>query len=82
MIQVQLNLPKLTNKGKSNKRYLNQLEVETCKKFGGLTTYSGNGKWFNNFYSTKYMSSYYNINQSKLKRQLSRGRRIHYKQHN
>ena len=35
--------------------------------------------WFNNFYSTKYMSSYYNINQSKLKRQLSRGRRIHYK---
>ena len=36
--------------------------------------------WFNNFYSTKYMSSYYNINQSKLKRQLSRGRRIHYKQ--
>jgi len=48
MIQVQLNLPKLTNKGKSNKRYLNQLEVETCKKFGGLTTYSGNGKWFNN----------------------------------
>ena len=43
MIQVQLNLPKLTNKGKSNKRYLNQLEVETCQKFGGLTTYIGNG---------------------------------------
>ena len=38
--------------------------------------------WFNNFYSTKYMSSYYNINQSKLKKQISRGRRIHYKQHN
>ena len=37
--------------------------------------------WFNNFYSTKYMSSYYNINQSKLKRQISRGRNIHYKKH-
>ena len=48
MIQVQLNLPKLTNKGKSNKRYLNQLEVEACKNFGGLTTYSGSGKWYNN----------------------------------
>ena len=48
MIQVQLNLPKLTNKGKSNRRYLNQLEVEACKNFGGLTTYSGNGKWYNN----------------------------------
>ena len=40
MIQVQLNLPKLTNKGKSNKRYLNQLEVEACKNFGGLTTFN------------------------------------------
>ena len=48
MIQVQLNLPKLTNKGKSNRRYLNQLEVEACKNFGGLTTYNGNGKWYNN----------------------------------
>jgi len=48
MIQVQLNLPKLTNKGKSNRRYLNQLEVEACKNFGGLTTYSGSGKWYNN----------------------------------
>ena len=38
--------------------------------------------WYNNFYSTKYMSIYYNINQSKLKRQISRGRRIHYKKHN
>ena len=38
--------------------------------------------WFNNFYSTKYMSSYYNINQSKLKRQISRGRRIHYNNNN
>ena len=38
--------------------------------------------WFNNFYSTKYMSSYYNINHSKLKRQINRGRRVHYKQHN
>jgi len=28
------------------------------------------------------MSIYYNINQSKLKRQISRGRRIHYKKHN
>ena len=48
MIQAQLNLPKFDNKGKSNKRYLNQLEVETCKKFGGLTTYTGKGKWLNN----------------------------------
>ena len=48
MIQAQLNLPKFDNKGKSTRRALNQLEVETCKKFGGLTTYSGNGKWFNN----------------------------------
>ena len=48
MIQVQLNLPKLTNKGKSNRRYIIQLEVEACKNFGGLTTYSGNGKWYNN----------------------------------
>ncbi len=48
MIQVQLNLPKFTNKGKSTKKTLNQLEVETCKKFGGLTTYTGKGKWLNN----------------------------------
>ena len=48
MIQVQLNLPKFTNKGKSTRKTLNQLEVETCKKFGGLTTYTGKGKWLNN----------------------------------
>ena len=48
MIQAQLNLPKFDNKGKSTRRALNQLEVETCKKFGGLTTYTGKGKWLNN----------------------------------
>ena len=47
MIQAQLNLPKFDNKGKSTRRALNQLEVETCKKFGGLTTYTGKGKWLN-----------------------------------
>ena len=47
MIQVQLNLPKLTNKGKSNRRYINQLEVEACKKLGGITTSDGRGKWLN-----------------------------------
>ena len=47
-IQVQLNLPELDNKGKSNRRYLNQLEVEASKKFGGLTSYKGQGKWLNN----------------------------------
>ena len=39
MILAQLNLPTTTNSGKSTKKYLNQLEVETCKKFGGLTKY-------------------------------------------
>ena len=48
MIQAQLNLPRFTNKGKSTRKTLNQLEVETCKKFGGLTTYTGKGKWLNN----------------------------------
>ena len=47
-IQVQLNLPELNNDGKSNRRYLNQLEVEASKKFGGLTSYKGQGKWLNN----------------------------------
>ena len=47
MIQAQLNLPKFDNKGKSTRRALNQLEVETCKKFGGLTPYTGKGKWLN-----------------------------------
>ena len=45
MIQVQLNLPELDNQGKSNRRYLNQLEVEASKKFGGLTSFKGQGKW-------------------------------------
>ena len=48
MIQVQLNLPELDNKGNSNRRYLNQLEVEASKKFGGLTSFKGQGKWLNN----------------------------------
>ena len=48
MIQAQLNLPRFTNKGKSTRKTLNQLEVETCKKFGGLTTYTGKGKWLDN----------------------------------
>tara|TARA_R100001224_G_scaffold95523_2_gene65133 strand:- start:1678 stop:1980 length:303 start_codon:yes stop_codon:yes gene_type:complete len=47
MIQVQLNLPELDNQGKSNRRYLNQLEVEASKKFGGLTSFKGQGKWLN-----------------------------------
>ncbi len=43
-IQVQLNLPELNNDGKSNRRYLNQLEVEaSSKKFGSLTSYKGQG---------------------------------------
>lgn len=45
MILAQLNLPTTTNSGKSTKKYLNQLEVETCKKFGGCTTFNGMGKW-------------------------------------
>ena len=45
MILAQLNLPTTTNSGKSTKKYLNQLEVETCNKFGGCTTFNGMGKW-------------------------------------
>ena len=41
MIQVQLNLPELNNQGKSNRKYLNQLEVEASEKFGGLTSIKG-----------------------------------------
>ena len=47
MILAQLNLPTTTNSGKSTKKYLNQLEVETCNKFGGCTTFNGMGKWVN-----------------------------------
>ena len=45
MILAQLNLPTTTNSGKSTKRQLNQLEVETCEKFGGVTAFNGVGKW-------------------------------------
>jgi len=45
MIQVQLNLPTTTNNGKSTKKQLNQLEIETCEKFGGVTAFNGVGKW-------------------------------------
>ena len=45
MIQVQLNLPTTTNSGKSTKKQLNQLEIETCEKFGGVTAFNGVGKW-------------------------------------
>ncbi len=45
MILAQLNLPTTTNSGKSTKRQLNQLEVETCNKFGGCTTFNWMGKW-------------------------------------
>ena len=45
MILAQLNLPTTTNSGKSTRRQLNQLEVETCNKFGGCTTINGMGKW-------------------------------------
>tara|TARA_E500000318_G_scaffold17329_1_gene17622 strand:- start:2782 stop:3084 length:303 start_codon:yes stop_codon:yes gene_type:complete len=45
MILAQLNLPTTTNSGKSTRRQLNQLEVETCNKFGGCTTFNGMGKW-------------------------------------
>ena len=45
MIQVQLNLPTKTNSGKSTKKQLNQLEIETCEKFGGVTAFNGVGKW-------------------------------------
>ena len=44
MIQVQLNLPELDNQGKSNRRYLNQLEVEASKKFGWLTSFKWSGQ--------------------------------------
>ena len=40
MIQAQLNLPRFDNKGKSTRKALNQLEVEICKKFGGLSTFN------------------------------------------
>ena len=39
MIQVQLNLPTTTNSGKSTKKILDKLEIETCKKFGGMTVF-------------------------------------------
>tara|TARA_R110002049_G_scaffold232740_1_gene405307 strand:+ start:433 stop:735 length:303 start_codon:yes stop_codon:yes gene_type:complete len=45
MIQVQLNLPTTTNSGKSTKKILDKLEIETCQKFGGVTTFNGVGKW-------------------------------------
>ena len=45
MIPVQLNLPTTTNSGKSTKKQLNQLEIETCEKFGGVTAFNGVGKW-------------------------------------
>ena len=47
MILAQLNLPTTTNSGKSTRRQLNQLEVEASKKFGGLTSFKGQGKWLN-----------------------------------
>ena len=65
MIQAQLNLPRFTNKGKSTRKTLNQLEVETCKKFGGLTTYTGKGKWLNN---NKLYNDNLNIYQIYIKR--------------
>ena len=39
MIQVQLNLPTTTNSGKSTKKILDKLEIETCEKFGGMTVF-------------------------------------------
>ena len=45
MIQVQLNLPTTTNSGKSTKKQLNQLEIETCEKFGGVRLLMAWGKW-------------------------------------
>jgi len=39
MIQVQLNLPTTTNNGKSTKKILDKLEIETCEKFGGMTVF-------------------------------------------
>ena len=39
MIQVQLNLPTTTNSGKSTKKILDKLEIETCQKFGGITVF-------------------------------------------
>ena len=70
MIQVQLNLPELDNQGKSNRRYLNQLEVEASKKFGGLTSFKGQGKWLN---ANKLYDEQINIYQfaiNKLQRKL------------
>ena len=60
MIQVQLNLPELDNQGKSNRRYLNQLEVEASKKFGGLTSFKGQGKWLNANKLLTIFKNYYN----------------------
>ena len=69
-IQVQLNLPELDNQGKSNRRYLNQLEVEASKKFGGLTSYKGQGKWLinNKLYDEKINIYQFAIN--KLQKKL------------
>jgi len=65
MIQVQLNLPELDNQGKSNRRYLNQLEVEASKKFGGLTSFKGKGKWLN---ANKLYDEQINIYQFAIKK--------------
>ena len=65
MIQVQLNLPELDNQGKSNRRYLNQLEVEASKKFGGLTRFKGQGKWLN---ANKLYDEQINIYQFAIKK--------------
>ena len=65
MIQVQLNLPELDNQGKSNRRYLNQLEVEASKKFGGLTSLKGQGKWLN---ANKLYDEQINIYQFAIKK--------------
>ena len=65
MIQVQLNLPELDNQGKSNRRYLNQLEVEASKKFGGLPSFKGQGKWLN---ANKLYDEQINIYQVAIKK--------------
>ena len=65
MIQVQLNLPELDNQGKSNRRYLNQLEVEASKKFGGQTSFKGQGKRLN---ANKLYDEQINIYQFAIKK--------------
>ncbi len=66
----QLNLPELDNQGKSNRRYLNQLEVEASKKFGGLTSFNGKGKLLNANKINDYQINIYQFAIKKLQKKI------------